>query len=273
MLLPYGALIINSNLFSNLMSKMFPGPRSFAATLFILLFIFTAFSCTRSSSADYSESDVASVDADGWTLLFDGETTDGWRGRGEATFPAQGWKIENGVLFLNGASDSARIGDVLTETAYANFILEWEWKMLTKGGNSGVKYLVKEDSDEFGPGFEYQMLDDVNHELILEGKMKPGDYHTTGALYELYPPAQDKVLNAVGEWNRSRVVVDGNHIEHWLNGRKVVECDRSSEDFKRRVSESKFKKYPRYGEATEGHILLQDHGSEMAFRNIRIKAL
>lgn len=249
-----------------------PVERLVTALLTGVLFALTFSSCTRSSSGNTEGVADEGSSSDKWKPLFDGTSTAGWRGRGQDSFPAHGWHIAEGVLTLNGASDSARIGDVLTETEYSNFILEWEWKMLTKGGNSGIKYLVKENSDEFGPGFEYQMLDDVNHPMILDGTMKPGDYHTTAALYELYP-APRKSLNPVGEWNHSRIVVQDNHIEHWLNGEKVLECDRSSDDFRRRVSESKFRKYPRYGQATEGHILLQDHGSEMAFRNIRIKEL
>ena len=212
-----------------------------------------------------------------WKLLFDENSTSGWRRINEEFFPKEGWKVEDGVFMVNASDgqESGNGGDIITTNQYGDFILDWEWKMMTKGGNSGVKYFVKEglsDNEKYGAGLEYQILDDENHEWMLQGKMKPGDYHTLASLYEIYP-ARDKLPKPLGEWNRSKIVVDGKHVEHWLNGSKVLAFERGGEDFKKRVAQSKFNKYENFGEAKEGHILLQDHGSEVLFRNMRIKEL
>jgi hypothetical protein len=214
---------------------------------------------------------------DGWKLLFDGETTSGWRGINQESFPSAGWKIENEILMVNATDgeESGNGGDIITTEQYSNFVFEWEWKMLSKGGNSGVKYFVKEglsSNEKYGAGLEYQILDDENHEWMLEGKMQPGDYHTLASLYEIYP-AKNRSPKPLGEWNHSRIVVEGKHVEHWLNGTKVLEFERGSEDFRKKVAESKFSQYESFGEAKEGHILLQDHGSKVAFRNLRIREL
>lgn len=211
-----------------------------------------------------------------WTMLFDGKTTAGWRGINLETFPAEGWEVKDGMLIstaLDG-KESGNGGDIITVEEYGDFILEWEWKMLTKGGNSGVKYFVKEglsDSNKkYGYGLEYQILDDENFSWMKDGRMKPGDFRTLGALYEIYP-AKNTSPKPLGEWNKSRIVSQGKHVEHWLNGVLILEYERGSDDFRKRVSESKFASIPGFGEAEKGHILIQDHGSEMAFRNIRIK--
>lgn len=214
---------------------------------------------------------------EGWKLLFDGKTSSGWRGINQESFPEHGWEIRGGMLIVNesGGGESANGGDIITTRQYGNFILEWEWKMLTKGGNSGVKYFVKEglsDNKKYGAGLEYQLLDDENFPWMFDGRMKPGDYRTLAALYELYP-ATNRSVKPLGAWNHSRVVVRGKHSEHWLNGVKVLEYERGSEDFRKKVAESKFAAYENFAEADEGHILLQDHGSEMAFRSIKIKEL
>ncbi|HTF31467.1 MAG TPA: DUF1080 domain-containing protein, partial [Flavitalea sp.] len=164
-------------------------------------------------------------------------------------------------------------GDIITTEEYSDFVLEWEWKLLTKGGNSGIKYFVKENlpgNEKYGPGLEYQILDDDNHPWMLEGKMQPGDFHTMASLYELYP-AENRSTRPLGEWNHSRISAQGRMVEHWLNNIKVLEYERGSVDFRKQVAKSKFAEYENFGEATEGHILLQDHGSKITFRNIRIK--
>lgn len=214
---------------------------------------------------------------DEWEMLFDGKTTAGWRGINRETFPKEGWKIEDGMLLVNatGGKEFGNGGDIITVEQYGDFILEWEWKMLTKGGNSGVKYFVKEGlsgSDKYGLGLEYQILDDENFSWMQDGRMKPGDYRTLASLYEIYP-AQNRSSKPLGEWNHSRILAQGKDVEHWLNGVKVLEFERGSDDFRKRVAASKFAQYENFGEATEGHILIQDHGSKMAFRNIRIKTL
>jgi len=211
-----------------------------------------------------------------WQLLFDGRTTKNWRGINLKTFPSTGWRIQNGDLIadVEGGAESGNGGDVITQKRYGKFILKWEWQMLSKGGNSGVKYFVQEgigDNKGYGFGLEYQLLDDKYHAWMLSGKMKPNDYHTLGSLYELYPASTEKQASPLGLWNESKIVCQGNQVEHWLNGRKILQYDRSSPDFKARIASSKFKDTPGYGVLPEGHILLQDHGSVIHYRNIKIR--
>ena len=214
---------------------------------------------------------------DGWRLLFDGKTTKGWRRINQDRFPDHGWAVRNGELCALGhdGAESENGGDIITEQKYSRFELSWEWKMLSVGGNSGVKYFVLEglsDNDKHGVGLEYQILDDANHAWMLDGRMEPGDYRTVGSLYEVYQ-ATNKKMKPLGQYNQSRIVCTGTHVEHWLNGIKVVTFERGSADFRRRVQASKFKRFPGFGEAPEGHILIQDHGSQVCFRNIKIREL
>jgi sugar phosphate isomerase/epimerase len=215
---------------------------------------------------------------EGWELLFDGKSVKNWRGINQETFPTSGWKIENGdlIAFVHGGAESGAGGDIVTTKKYGNFILKWEWNMKTKGGNSGVKYFVQEglgDNKGYGYGLEYQLLDDRYHAWMLEGKMKPNDYHTLGSLYEIYPASPDKRPSPLGLWNESMIVCKGNQVEHWLNGKKILEYDRSSDDFKAKIAASKFKDVEQFGRHPEGHLLIQDHGSVVHFRNIKIKSL
>jgi len=208
--------------------------------------------------------------------LFDGSTSEGWRGMNSDRFPAKGWQIANGVLMVNAHREEGAEpgGDIITLEKYGDFELSWEWKMLTRGGNSGVKYYVEERGDDqslYGIGPEYQILDDPNHEWMLNGKMSPCDYHTLGSLYEIYPASCDKNPAPLGEWNHSRIVSKNGEVEHWLNGKLILSYDRFSEDFKQKISQSKFRDYLDFGQVAEGHILIQDHGSELHYRNILIK--
>lgn len=215
---------------------------------------------------------------EGWTLLFDGSSTENWRGINKKTFPTSGWKLENGELiaFVHGGAESGNGGDIITREKYGKFILKWEWNMKTKGGNSGVKYFVQEGigtNKGYGYGLEYQLLDDKNHSWMLAGKLKPNDYHTLGSLYEIYPASPDKRPSPLGLWNESKIVCDGNQVQHWLNGAKILEYDRTGADFKAKIAASKFKDVEGFGTLPEGHILLQDHGSIIHYRNIKIKEL
>lgn len=213
---------------------------------------------------------------EGWELLFDGKSTKKWRGINQNSFPKDGWKVENGELCIVGnnvLAESENAGDIITKKMYGNFELIWDWKMLTKGGNSGVKYFVLEgisDNPKHGEGLEYQLLDDMNHPWMLEGKMKPGDYRTLASLYEIIP-ATNVHPNPLGIWNQSKIVCKGNHVEHWLNGIKVLDYERGSDDYNDRVAKSKMASISNFGMAEKGHILLQDHGSILHFRNIKIK--
>lgn len=237
-------------------------------TSFFLLIIVSLIACENQHKGA-GESNP-SGDQEDWQVLFSGDTIKGWRAAKTDSLPDKGWKLQGGLLTGSGEG-----GDIVSTEQYGNFELEWEWKMLTKGGNSGVKYFVRNygtnEKNEW-LGLEYQILDDENFSWMKDGRMKPGDYRTMASLYEIYP-AEKKTYNPVGEWNTSRIVARGNRVEHWLNGEMVVECERGSDDFRERVSKSKFAVHENFGEAAQGHILIQDHGSEMVFRNMRIREL
>lgn len=209
----------------------------------------------------------------GWRLLFDGKTFNGWRGFHSDKVP-EGWAIEEGAIKkVQAQSQLGRAGgDLITVDQFSDFELQIEWK-LSPRGNSGIKYLVTESmppSGRSGVSFEYQVLDDENHP---DAKMGIGGNRTAGALYDLIPPGNARKVKPIGQFNETRIVVRGNRIEHWLNGVKVLEFDRSSADFKQRIAQSKFKNTKGFGEAPKGHILLQDHGDAVWFRNIKIRNL
>lgn len=206
----------------------------------------------------------------GWELLFNGNNFDGWRGVNQKSFPEKGWIVKDNTITCTGESG----GSIITNEKFGNFDLKWDWKMVTPAANSGLKYFVVErpgDTGGYGYGIEYQLLDDP--EYTSSGPMKPNDFHTTGAAYELYPPSSDKKVKSLGKWNNSRIVSKDGKVEHWLNGEKILEYDRFSKDFADKVAKSKFKNVENFGRHREGHILLQDHNSEMYFRNIKIKKL
>ncbi|MCK9411118.1 MAG: DUF1080 domain-containing protein [Prolixibacteraceae bacterium] len=202
----------------------------------------------------------------GWKLLFDGLNPSQWRSANKTDFPAKGWQIKEGCMVSGGG------GNLVSKEEYGNFELSWDWKMIDTGGNSGVKYFVKEAKND-ALGIEYQMLDDTGHPWMKDGRMHLNDFHTVGAIYELYPTAANKVTKPVGEWNTSRILCLGKHIEHWLNGIKVAECERGSVDYNARIASSKFKDIPNFGVHEKGLILLQDHGSVVWFRNIKIRKM
>lgn len=239
----------------------------FLTSFCLSLFIFGMVACeNRHKGADSSTNDAENA----WEVLFDGNEIRGWRSAASDSFPDKGWKLDNGVLTATGDG-----GDIISTDQYENFELEWEWKMLTPGGNSGVKYFVREydtNGKKQWLGLEYQILDDENFSWMKDGRMKPGDFRTLAALYEIYPPG-NKTARPVGEWNTSRIVAQGRHTEHWLNGAMVLQYERGGDDFREKVRQSKFAPYENFGEHEKGHILIQDHGSEMEFRNIRIREL
>lgn len=212
---------------------------------------------------------------DGWKLLWDGKTTEGWRGARLNDFPKNGWVIEDGVLTVlaSGGAESAAGGDIVTENVYRDFELKVDFK-LTEGANSGIKYYVDTAINKGAGssiGLEYQILDDENHPDAKLGNHEGS--RTVASLYDLIKADAGKPINPVGEWNTARIVSKDNHVEHWLNGTKVLEYERGSEHFRKLVSESKYRKWPNFGELEEGRILLQDHGDQVSFKNIKIKAL
>lgn len=217
---------------------------------------------------------------EGWQLLFDGKTTNGWRGAHKNTFPANGWTVQDGQLIVqkSDGSESTNGGDIVTNEEYGAFDLLVEFK-ITEGANSGIKYFVTEKEKPSGSAFglEYQILDDSRHPDAKLYTTFPGS-RTVASLYDLIP-AGNKRFNGVGQWNLARVVVyPNNHVEHWLNGFKVLEYERGSNAFRQQVAGSKYvapayNENGKFGEAEKGHILLQDHGDEVAFRSVKIKPL
>ncbi len=214
----------------------------------------------------------------GWRLLWDGETTEGWRGARLDDFPDVGWEIQDGMLIVqaSGGAESAHGGDIVTRDVFSEFELELDF-MMTEGANSGIKYFVLPELNK-GPGssigLEYQILDDQRHPDAEQGV---GGNRTLASLYDLIPagnmtrPGSSKRFNGIDRWNRARIVVRGNHVEHWLNNEKVLEYERSTPIYRALVEKSKYVQWPDFGEAPAGHILLQDHGDRVSFRNIKIR--
>lgn len=211
----------------------------------------------------------------GVRLLWDGVSTKGWRSAHKATFPEKGWEIKDGTLNVlpSDGGESTNGGDIVTEEEFSAFDLEFDFK-LTEGANSGVKYFVTEK--ESGPGsaigLEFQILDDAKHP---DAKLGAAGNRKLASLYDLIPSY--KFTNShkkIGEWNHGRVVVyPDNRVEHWLNGHKVVSYVRGDNIYKALVARSKYQKFPNFGEAEKGHILLQDHGNAVSFRSVKIKIL
>lgn len=216
----------------------------------------------------------------GWRLLWDGKTADGWRSAKSEAFPAKGWEIQDGVLTVlpSGGAESAGGGDIVTRERFTNFELVVDFK-ITEGANSGIKYYCQPNLDPISGtgaktatgsaiGLEFQILDDARHP---DAKLGHDGNRTIGSLYDLIPVAATKKVNPVGEWNTARILAVFDHVEHWLNGEKVVEYQRGSAGFRARVAQSKFKNIPGFGEWADGHILLQDHGNSVSFRNVKIR--
>lgn len=226
---------------------------------------------------------TAEEKANGWQLLFDGESFEGWRGVGQDSIPRGHWTIENGILHkvpsdeVPVAADGQPVegGDIMTVDTYENFELSWEWKT-TEEGNSGLKYNVSREismsvgSPRGAIGFEYQMLDDRGHPAADRASR-----NTTGSLYDLVPaqPIAEKNLKPLGEWNQSRIILDGNHGEHWLNGQKQLEYELGTTRFDSLVAASKFADIDGFAAKKSGHIVFQDHTTPAWFRNVKIRVL
>lgn len=210
---------------------------------------------------------------EGWKLLWDGQTTNGWRGAKSDRFPEKGWSIENGILKVlkSGGAESANGGDIVTTRPYRNFMLKVDFK-ITEGANSGIKYFVDTDLNKGAGsaiGCEFQILDDKKH---ADAKLGVKGNRTLGSLYDLIPAPVDKPFRP-GFFNTAMVIVKGNHVEHWLNGVKIVAYERNNQMWNALVAYSKYKDWPDFGNAAEGLILLQDHGDEVWFQNIKIKEI
>lgn len=221
--------------------------------------------------------------AEGWRMLWDGRTSEGWRAVKSDEFPKKGWHMCGGVLSVQGndGEESQGGGDIITKQRYADFELSAEFKT-TPGANSGIKIFtqptlgaidkVTGKPTQIGSaiGLEFQVLDDERHP---DAKLGRDGNRTIGSLYDLIPAPRDKAVMPVGQWNLARIVSKGRLVSFWLNGKKTVEFERGSPAFRASVAGSKFKEIPQFGEWPDGHILLQDHGNNVSFRNIRIRDL
>jgi hypothetical protein len=217
---------------------------------------------------------------EGWILLFDGKTFNGWRGLGRRGIPEGHWIIQDGAIQKVPSKDIPIQedgqplvgGDLMTIETFENFEFSLEWK-ISSAGNSGIKYNVSEELSKAHPpqyaalGFEYQILDDERHLDALMGKNR-----TASALYDLIAP-EGKTLKPVGEFNQARIVFHENHGEHWLNGIKVLEYDLETPEMDRLIAASKYSKILDFAKKRRGHIVLQDHTDAVWFRNIKIQVL
>jgi len=202
----------------------------------------------------------------GWTLLFDGKTIDQWRGFKKDNVP-DSWQVQDGAIALVGKNG----GDIITKNQYENYELMLDWK-ISEGGNSGIIYNVSEDPQytaTYHTGPEMQVLDNERHP---DAKMGKNGNRQAGANYDMIPLTKPAV-KPVGQWNRVRLVVNKGHVEHWLNGKKVVEYQLGSPEWEALVKQSKFASMPGYGRTQKGHIALQDHGDKVWYKNIKIRQL
>lgn len=215
----------------------------------------------------------AAEEREGWTLLWDGKTTEGWRGAKSNSFPQKGWAVENGVLKVLKArgGESTNGGDIVTIKKYSDFELSVDFK-ITDSANSGIKYFVDTDLNKgegSSIGCEFQILDDNLHP---DAKLGMAGNRTLGSLYDLIPAPKEKFFRK-SDFNNARIVVKGNQVTHYLNDKITVEYLRGTQVWKALVAYSKYAKYPGFGELPQGHILLQDHGDEVWFKNIKIRML
>ena len=208
-----------------------------------------------------------SAQSDGFTPLFDGKTLNGWRGYKKADAADTRWKVENGTLTIPeiDGKDTRGNRDIISTGTYDNFDLRWEWKA-APGANSGLKYFVLEDESS-AIGHEYQLIDDERH-----ADAKIGPHRQTAAFYDVLP-ATERPIKPAGEWNTSQVIVKGMHVEHWLNGKRVLQYELDSPALRAAIAKSKFKDIARFGKPQKGHLLIQDHGNQVWYRNVRIKPL
>jgi len=237
-----------------------------------ILSIVILYSCNMGESVGPNELTKAEID-EGWVLLFDGETSNGWRGYSNDKFPEKGWMIEEGTLHVlaSGKGEAGGGGDIITEKMYSNFELSLEWKV-SEGGNSGIFYLALEKPDQsiWKSAPEMQILDNAKHP---DAKLGVDGNRAAGSLYDLIPGKFEAVKPA-GEWNQVKVMVYKGTVVHWVNGENVLEYHLWTDDWKNMVLNSKFKDYEDFlNTAQEGYIGLQDHGDDVWFRNIKIKEL
>lgn len=251
------------------------------ALLILILAVSGCASSTSGAQQDIPNTLTVLEKEAGWVLLWDGETTNGWRSAKADSFPAKGWEIKDGVLSVlsSGGAESRNGGDIITTREFSSFELQADFR-ITTGANSGIKYFVDPELNKgkgSAIGLEFQILDDDVHPDARNGT---AGNRTMGSLYDLIPAVnlsnpdtRQKLVHPPGSWNSARIVVRGNEVEHWLNGIKVVEYNRGTEVFAALVARSKYAEWPNFGRWEKGPILLQDHGDRVSFRNIKIREL
>lgn len=232
---------------------------------FVIIFLLTIIYASPMVQAQNTLSDQERDE--GWKLLFDGKTTDEWRVYNGDDFPESSWVIEDETLTFKPGGEG---GDIITKEKYDNFDLKLEWK-IAEGGNSGIFYKVMEQPNQaiYWSAPEFQLLDNENHPDAERGE---NGNRKSASLYDLLP-AEPQNAKPYGEWNSARIIVDGNMVEHWQNGTKVLEFELWTPEWYEMIRNSKFREHPEFGDAREGYIGLQDHGNKISFRNIKIKPL
>ncbi len=234
------------------MKRFFQTSRFLAAVPF---FFASAFSNASENANQLTDAEKA----EGWVLLFDGKKIEGWRSYKSETFPEKGWLVQDGTLHKQAGE---KPGDIMTADTYGDFEFAWEWKLPAKG-NNGVKYFITKERGA-PVGHEYQMIDD---ETVKDPKSGNASF------YLVVAPGSNKKNKTMGEWNSSRLLVKGNHVEHWLNGEKVLEYECGDPLVMNQIALTKFKKYPGFGKKVRGHILLTDHKDPCWYRNLKIREL
>jgi hypothetical protein len=243
-----------------------------ASSLFICIFIFSCALQRGNSSSEHPNILSKKEQQEGWQLLWDGKSFDGWRGIYKENFPEKGWIIAHGELICRGNEmpDSMKGGDIVTARKYGNFEFKCQFKM-KDFANSGIKYFVNESvksSPGHGLGLEFAILDNKNWPYD-----KPGYNRTCGSLYDLVRAPDNAVTRPTDEWNDVLIIVEENHVEHWLNGVKTVSIEKGSAEYYQLLKRSKYANIQGWGESSEGNILLQDEGPRISFRNIKIREI
>ena len=236
---------------------------TYLRTVLSLLLILSLTNCMSNAQNTLTEAEIE----EGWKLLFDGTSTEGWRSYNGEDFPEKGWEVDNGMLTVVSQGGG---GDIITEEKYGNFELKLEWRV-QKSGNSGIFYRAMEQPTQpiYWSAPEVQILDNENHP---DAEMGENGNRKAGSLYDLIP-AEPQNANPYGEWNSVKIVAEGPKIEHWQNGEKVLEYELWTNEWYEMIRNSKFETHPEFGDARKGYIGLQDHGDRVDFRNIKIKVL
>jgi hypothetical protein len=225
-------------------------------------------SCAMAPSASAQQALTTAEQQAGWRLLFDGTSAAAWRGYQKPDMQGLRWVVKDGCLALPPAdgSDTRGARDIVTRDEFGDFELAWEWRV-TPGANSGVKYFVQETRPA-AIGHEYQIIDDAKHP---DAQLREGRRSTASFYDVLAAPAAKGLTKPVGEFNQSRVLVKGNHVEHWLNGTKVLEYELDTDGLRARIADSKFKDIAGFDTHQRGHLLLQDHGDSVCYRGIKVR--